>query len=119
MLNVWGEFRICLVIFFVLCFNESYSQTIIKPNSTVRITKAWNLEGKKFELPENTILLFDGGYVYNGTLIGNNTLIKGQLDNIFSEVKIDGTWNVPFISTRMFQNLDYDNSLRKRPKMTY
>lgn len=97
---------------FSLSITISYSQTIVRPNTTVKITKEWDLGGRSLELPTNVVLEFNGGYISNGKIIGNNTQLNGVLDKIFCNVNIEGTWNVPVISTKMFHSLDYDNSLR-------
>ena len=102
----------CFILFLFLFQSCTfYSQPRIKANTTIKITKEWNLEGKTVTLPENIVLSFEGGYISNGVLTGNRTKINGKLDKIFSMVTISGTWEVPTISTSMFQDLSYDNSL--------
>ncbi len=84
----------------------------IEAHSVVIISKDWDLNGKSVVLPEGVTLKFKNAKIYNGKLQGNHTKIAGNVDAIFDKVEISGTWNVPVISTDMFVNLDYDNSLR-------
>lgn len=85
----------------------------LKANATVRIEKEWNLEGMTITLPDGVILNFSKtGRITNGHLVGSNTQLKGSNENIFDNMKISGTWNVPEISSKMFTSLAYDNALR-------
>ena len=62
-------------------------------------------------LPKDITLCFKGGIIKNGTLVGDGT----KIDNTgvcFDKVRILGTWIVPEISTSMFRDLNYDNSLK-------
>lgn len=70
-----------------------------------------DLKGKACAIPADITLYMKGGKIMNGVLIGNETKIKGK-GLFFEKVTIKGTWNVPNITTSMFANLDYDNSLR-------
>lgn len=90
---------------------NSYTPNL-KAHSVVTISNEWNLEGKNVKLPEDVTLKFVKGKISNGTLIGVNTKISGSTIGVFDRVKISGTWSVSDISTSMFVNLNYDNSLR-------
>lgn len=54
---------------------------------------------------------FQGGTLCNGHIKGKNTKIDYKGDVIFDKVAIRGTWNVKEISTDMFRDLNYENSL--------
>lgn len=84
----------------------------IPENSLFVVRDTLNLYGRDITLPKSVTLVFEGGLIYGGRLIGNNTKIECDSLAIFDNVKIDGSWNVPNISTSMFANLDYENSLR-------
>lgn len=62
-------------------------------------------------LPKDVTLSFQGGVIKNGTLVGDGTKIESN-GVCFDRVRILGTWNVPKISTSLFKDLDYDNSLK-------
>lgn len=62
-------------------------------------------------LPKGMTLVFRGGVIKNGTLKGNMTKIESQ-GAIFNKVRIKGHWYVPQISTSMFVDLNYENSLK-------
>lgn len=71
-----------------------------------------DLQGEEVVIAPGCELVFKRkGRITNGTLIGNDTKIRGG-KNIFKHVRIHGTWNVPEISTAMFVDLGDDNSLQ-------
>ncbi len=70
-----------------------------------------DLHGKVCNLPKGVVLVIDGGIISNGTLIGNQTVLKYK-KVVFDSVRIEGSWNVSSISTSMFANLSYENALK-------
>ena len=88
------------------------SELGIKKHSCFIIRDQINLDGKNLILPNSVTLVFQGGYIYNGKLTGNNTKIETNGNAIFNNVKIAGTWIVPEIRTSMFCDLKQSNSLR-------
>ena len=77
----------------------------------ILITQDIDLKGAAYKLPPQKILEFKGGKIKNGTIIGNQTMLKCS-GKVFDRVQIKGTWNVPEISTSMFTDLSYDNALK-------
>ena len=89
-----------------------FSQVLGMPKQMVlEIKDIVDLDGKKCHLPPNVMLHFAGGIIKNGALVGDMTKIVGS-GACFDRVRILGTWHVPEISTSMFKDLDYDNSLK-------
>lgn len=80
-------------------------------NDRILIEREIDLNGNVLILPRNKILCAKGGILKNGTLIGNETQIEAR-GNVFDNVTIRGIWNIPKISTRLFANLNYVNSLK-------
>lgn len=76
------------------------------------IRNNYDLGGKNLKLEEGEILDFRGGSFCNGFITGNKTLIVGTTKAIFNNIKIRGTWNVKYITTDMFVDLNYDQSLQ-------
>ena len=70
-----------------------------------------DLKGTVCIIPKGKTLVFKKGTIRNGTLIGNNTQIKCK-KNAFDKVTIQGKWNVPEISTKLFKDLSYENALK-------
>ena len=88
------------------------SNNISKTRSkNIIVDRIWDLKGKTYRLPKGSVLISKGGLIKNGILIGDDTQIKTS-DPVFSNVRIKGKWNVPYISTKLFVDLSYDNSLR-------
>ena len=62
-------------------------------------------------IPKGMTLVFKGGYIKNGTLIGNHTRLKSS-KACFNHVRILGSWEVPMIKSSLFDDLSYDNALK-------
>lgn len=93
--------------------NSEKKDTIIfsiRQDSVLLLNKDFDLSGKVYKLPQGVTIKQDKGVFKNGTLIGNRTKIEAK-SAVFDKVTISGTWNVPFISTDLFRDLDYTNSL--------
>lgn len=67
---------------------------INKANTIYVIQYDYDLKEASINIPENCVLQFDGGSLSNGTIVGNNTKIKTELEKIFNNVTINGNWNV-------------------------
>lgn len=63
-----------------------------KENTTYVIKSNLNLEGATLSLPHKCSLLFEGGEIANGTLVGNETRIKGENGPIFQRVQFEGSF---------------------------
>lgn len=90
---------------------QNYSPKI-KANAIVPITRDWNLNGKTVVLPEGVTLNVKNGEIINGTLVGKKTKLIGNTNSVFNKVNIEGSWNVPIISSNFFVDLSEDNALR-------
>jgi len=81
-----------------------------KANSIYKLRKDIDLNGKVYMMPEGVTIKKNKGVIMNGTLIGNKTKIEVN-QPVFDRVTIKGEWNVPKISSSMFRDLNYINSL--------
>lgn len=90
---------------------ELVHDTVLIAAGSFELNKDIDLEGKIALIPEGVTFVAGKGRIKNGTLIGCNTKIKST-DPIFRNVHIKGNWNVPVISTSLFDDLVYDNSLQ-------
>lgn len=77
----------------------------------VIIDKDVDLKGCECKIPEGKTLVFKGGLIKNGIITGKMTKIECK-GKAFDKVTIKGNWNVPEISTKLFTDLNYENSLR-------
>lgn len=82
-----------------------------KCGKRIIIKDSIDLAGNACIIPKGMTLMFKGGCVKNGTLIGNATKIN-SLSSCFNRVRIEGSWNMPEISTSLFEDLGYDNALK-------
>lgn len=89
-----------------------------KPNSRYVIYHNLNLGGDTLMLENNCLLDFRGGRLSNGVIVGNNTMILFKDKAIFNNIKIEGTWNVPVISTDMFADAKKENVLKELFNLT-
>lgn len=97
----------------IITVHEKYDTVIfaIKPNSILFLNKDIDLKGKVYILPKGVTIKQGKGLIKNGTLIGNKTKIESG-GAIFDKVSIRGSWNVPTISTDLFKDMNYVNSLQ-------
>lgn len=79
-------------------------------NGQIVINDDVDLKGGVCKLPKGMTLLFKSGVIKNGTLSGSMTKIACK-GTTFDRVTIEGSWNVPYITTKMFADLSYENSL--------
>lgn len=77
----------------------------------VIIDKDVDLKGCECKIPEGKTLVFKGGLIKNGIITGKMTKMECK-GKAFDNVTIKGSWNVPKISTKLFADLSYENSLR-------
>lgn len=86
-------------------------------NDRIVVYKNVDLKGKACNIPEGFTMVFKGGTIRNGTLIGQNTKIS-SMGKAFDHVVIKGTWIVPQISTALFVGLGDDNALKNVMALT-
>lgn len=92
--------------------NVLTQEMMSEPNVIYVIQYDYDLRGETINIPENCALQFEGGSFNNGTLVGNNTSINSDKENIiFKDITISGLWNVPVIYDTWF----YFNSTDKYP----
>lgn len=80
-------------------------QDDLNVSKTVYVIKRdFDLQGATISVPEDCVLVFEGGSINNGTIVGNKTSIIYD-GIIFNGIIIQGTWNVPEIHGSMFGDL--------------
>lgn len=63
-------------------------------DKTIFIKEDIDLKGRKYILPSNSLLVFQGGALKNGVLLGNGSNIEAGAYQIFSNVELEGSWRV-------------------------
>lgn len=89
----------------------SYLNLGVVRRDSLIINRDIDLNGGFCLLPNNKTLVFKGGIIKNGTLVGKKTRIESK-GVAFNHVTIDGSWNVPKISTSLFADLTYENAIK-------
>lgn len=85
-------------------YNTLTQDMINKENTIYEIRYDFDLKGTEITVPEGCILKFNGGSLDNGTLIGTETGITTEKEEIFGlNIKIQGNWNLNHISDRLFK----------------
>ena len=79
-------------------------------NTIYEILYDFDMEKQSISIPERCVLKFEGGCFSNGKLNGHNTGIIAQDVTIFDSVTIDGTWDVPVITSKWFKCVN-DNDI--------
>lgn len=78
----------------------------------VTIEYDYDLNGKDLVMEKDYTLKFRHGSLTNGRIIGNNTSIINTTDKpIFDRISFSGSWNVNYITTDFFKDLNYEQSL--------
>lgn len=73
-------------------------ELINKPNTIYIIQYNYDLNGAEIPIPENCILQFEGGFLSNGTIVGNNTTITSGGSVVFGEhIALNGSWSGHFL----------------------
>lgn len=62
----------------------------------------YDLNGEAITIPEGCILDFQGGCIRNGSLIGSTTTIISPECLIFTDIIIEGSWNVQKVYSKWF-----------------
>lgn len=65
---------------------------ISQPNTVYEVRYDFDLNGAEITLPERCILHFSGGCLNNGVIVGNDTLLTGDLSDILDGVKLKGSY---------------------------
>ncbi len=114
-----GMGRVYLRKHYVNGVNTLTQHMMRKPNTIYIIQYDYCLSEQTIEIPSNCILQFEGGSLRNGYIKGSNTIIEGKLEGIFyPTIDFIGDWNVPFISSSMFNNKNEINLLKKLLKLS-
>ena len=80
----------------ILKEGQPLSKQVREKNTIYVVKYDFNIGPKEIlVMPANCILEFEGGSFSNGTIVGNNTIIKADPVRIFSlSTTLGGTWNV-------------------------
>ena len=67
-----------------------------------------DLNGRTISFPDGCTIVFKGGTLRNGTIVGNNTKMKYR-KHCLDRIDIKGTWLVPVIKSTIFTTNDFYN----------
>lgn len=62
----------------ILLNNGVFKNQLNRENAVYFVRDTFDLEGGKVVLPKNCVLKMDGGFLLNGTIVGQNSLIEGE-----------------------------------------
>lgn len=68
----------------IVCQPGTNIADLTKSNTRYIIKYGFDLKGKKWKIPPNSFLIFEGGFIGNGVLVGNNTSIVAPPYQIFN-----------------------------------
>lgn len=87
---------------------------IIQTNTTYIIKFTHDLGGTDLTMPSGCKLRFEGGCLYNGNIIGQDTFIESTEHKCFGVgLTFSGTFNVPVIEAEYFVDAASVNTLKK------
>lgn len=96
----------------IVRMGKTFAEQLTQSNTIYEIRYDFNLGNDIVEIPNDSVLEFVGGYLSNGTIIGSNTQIVANRDIIFDGITIEGTWNVPDITSVWFGDATQNNKLK-------
>lgn len=76
----------------VLRVDEPLSEQMVNENTIYEVRYDFDLDGETLTIPEDSVLDFKGGSFYNGSIVGQDTVLSGLQDNIFDSVSFDGSF---------------------------
>ena len=97
----------------ILRAGASFASQVTEKDTKYIVKWDFDLGGETVELPSNSILEFQGGSLANGTLVGNGTQIVAEKVAIFSNITIDGEWNISEITTAWFREAGITDDVLK------
>lgn len=72
---------------------KSFYSQVSRKNTKYVLSDSFDLNGQKIVMPKNTILEFNGGYLSNGVIYGNETRIISSARQLFDKsLTILGSW---------------------------
>lgn len=72
------------------------------------VRESIDLNNKSIQLPQNAVLQFEGGALYNGDLIGNNATIVAGRYELFKTVTLTGNWILDGVPVEWFGAIPND-----------
>lgn len=90
------------------------SKVFAGPNNKYVILYDFDLKEDSLFIGSGSTLVFHGGSINNGTLIGNNTSIKASAkSSIFNNIQIKGEWRCPKIYSTWMADCTSKNKIRE------
>lgn len=81
------------------------TQAMLSKENTIYIIQYdYNLNQQSITIPNNSVLVFEGGSISDGTIVGVNTTIISN-SKVFYNTELTGTWNNPISYSKWF---DFD-----------
>lgn len=79
-------------------------QSMVSKKNTIYILQYdYNLNRQTLSVPSGSVLLFEGGSISNGTIVGNSTKIEASPISIFDETMVlSGSWKVQEVYPEWF-----------------
>ena len=96
----------------IVRMDKTFAEQLTQSNTIYEIRYDFNLGNDIVEIPNDSVLEFVGGSLSNGTISGSNTQIVANRNIIFDGITIEGTWNVPYITSAWFGDADENNGLK-------
>lgn len=97
----------------ILRKNKTFVEQVNKENTIYEIRYSFDLNNNSVIIPNNCILNFKGGSIINGTLIGTNTKIIANKEQIFNlNINFDGYFDIINVYPEWFgaKGLYYNSS---------
>lgn len=92
---------------------EDITDVITDIDTLYVIKNKFDLNGETLEIPSGCILDFQGGYIDNGTIVGDDTKVLYVGTPLGKDLVIEGTWNIPVIESSIVELSSNHRELKK------
>lgn len=92
----------------ILRKDKTFAEQMTNADTIYEVRYDFDLNGAEVTIPEGCVLDFQGGSLNNGTIVGSNTLISSNINNIFKNIVVKGTWINSYVKVDWF-NIDSEN----------
>lgn len=84
-------------------YKDDEGSRVPNTDSIFCVQHDYNLNGESITIPDGCTLDFENGSIRNGTIVGTDTKINANVEEIFGDdIAISGTWKVPYIYDSWF-----------------
>ena len=94
-----------------ISIKEDIKKQLVYENTVYICSDIINLCGDTIDIPPSSSIRFKNGKILNGTINGCNTILEGNLLDVFSNMNFIGSFSIDYISYKYFTDYKTDTEL--------